>query len=272
MPPAVPVPVAERVTRHLAAGLGPDLLAVYLHGSAVGGGLRHDSDVDLLAVVARTLASGTRRDLVRFLMGVSGRRATEGPARPVELTVVVRDDVVPWRYPPRHDLQYGEWLRDDLVRELPRPAPDPDLAVLLFALRSQSLSLLGPPAHELLDAVPPEDLRRAFADGLDPLLRYLRGDERNVLLTLARMWVTATGGEVVAKDVAARAVAVHLPPADRQTLALAAAAYRGEAAGDWSVRRQEAADAATLLAGLVRAALASTPQPRGGEHPRPDQS
>ena len=31
-----------------------------------------------------------------------------------QVTVVVRSEVRPWRYPPRMDFQYGEWLRSDL--------------------------------------------------------------------------------------------------------------------------------------------------------------
>src|SRR6266540_352922 len=35
-----------------------------------------------------------------------------GPARPVELTIVVQSEVRPRRYPPRRELWYGEWLCD----------------------------------------------------------------------------------------------------------------------------------------------------------------
>jgi hypothetical protein len=41
----------------------------------------------------------------------SASRSGAGPARSVELTIVVADEIRPWRYPPRCDLQYGEWLR-----------------------------------------------------------------------------------------------------------------------------------------------------------------
>ncbi len=53
--------------------LGSSLQAVYLHGSAVNGGLRPNSDVDLLAVCDRNPAPETSALLVDRLMQISGR-------------------------------------------------------------------------------------------------------------------------------------------------------------------------------------------------------
>src|SRR5687768_7905996 len=112
--------------------LGSDLLGVYLYGSAMLGGLRPHSDVDVFAVSRRTLRPSERRRLMSGVMEFSGRRAAGGPARPVELTIVTRADVHPWRYPPLRDFQYGEWLRDEYQEGMvPSPMEDPDLASLL---------------------------------------------------------------------------------------------------------------------------------------------
>lgn len=110
----------ERVTDHLDRRDPGGVLAVYLYGSAVLGGLRPDSDIDLFLVTQRSLTGDEREALVGLLLQFSGCRATVVPGRPVELTSVVRDDVVPWHYPPTCDFQYGEWLRDELVAD-PRP-------------------------------------------------------------------------------------------------------------------------------------------------------
>lgn len=69
-------------------------------------------------------------------------------------------------------------------------------------------------------------------DSIPALLSSIRGDERNVLLTLARIIVTLRTGEIVAKDEAAARVAPHLPASHRALLELARAGYRGEAVDD----------------------------------------
>ncbi|GAV39134.1 streptomycin 3''-adenylyltransferase [Streptomyces acidiscabies] len=73
-----------------------ELLGVYLHGSAVLGGLRPRSDIDVLGVVRRSLSARQRRVLVDELLALSGQRGY----RYVELTVVVQGEVRPWRFPP----------------------------------------------------------------------------------------------------------------------------------------------------------------------------
>lgn len=246
-------PSVDRLVGRLVALDPGGLVAVYLHGSAVSGGLRPDSDVDLLAVTTRTLTRPERRAVLDALLGVSGRRATEGPGRPLELTAVVLGEVRPWRYPPRCDFLYGEWLRDEYADgALPLPHPHPDLAVTLTDVRQRGHALHGPDPEALLDPVPVADLRRAVADGLDPLLDDLVGDERNVLLTLARMLVTLESGEIAPKDVAARRVAPGLPPAEAAVLRRAADAYTGAAEDDWSRDRAAARSTAALLATRVR--------------------
>ena len=108
--------------------LGDALVGAYLHGSAVLGGLRSSSDLDVLVVVDRPTTEDERRTIVGRLLEISGRRASRGPARPVELTIVRAAEVKPWHFPPTVDLLYGEWLRDELERgRIPAPAPMPDL-------------------------------------------------------------------------------------------------------------------------------------------------
>ncbi|HEX6249081.1 MAG TPA: aminoglycoside adenylyltransferase family protein [Nocardioidaceae bacterium] len=233
--------------------LGDALVAVYLHGSAVQGGLRPDSDVDLMVLTSRSMEDRERRALVGELLEVSGRGATAPPGRPVEVTGVVVGELDPWRYPPTRDFQYGEWLRDEYVAgAVPGPTPDPDLAVLVAAAREHAVPLLGPAPETLLPRVPVRDLCRAVVDSLPGLLADLEGDERNVVLTLARMWVTAGSGEVVPKDVAAQRMLDAVPRELRGVLDLARAAYLGERVDDWTDRAGSAAAFARYAARMVK--------------------
>ncbi len=228
------------IARAVANVLGDGLAGLYLYGSAVAGGLRQDSDIDLFAVVDRSLGGATRHALAGELLRISGRWPRSGPARPVELTVVVRDDLVPWRFPPRSDFVYGEWLRAEFERgDLPEPTEDPDLTILAIMVRDSSATLFGPPAAHLLDPVPASDLIRAIVTGLPELIAGVRGDERNVVLTLARMWVTAESGAVLSKADAAEALVPRIPAEHAAVLRLARAGYLGEITDEWNHRGEE---------------------------------
>jgi streptomycin 3"-adenylyltransferase len=211
-------------------------LAGYLHGSAVLGGLRPTSDLDVLVMTHRPSSEPERRALVDELLGISGRRARRGPGRPVELTLVVQSEVRPWRYPPTADFQYGEWLRDDYeAGRLPERTSSPDLAVLLTLVRAKGEPLFGPPPTDLFDAVPPDDLRHAMLDGIPALLGDLETDTRNVLLTLARIVGTLETGDIRPKDDAAARLLDRLPELERTVLDRARAGYlAGDRDDDWA--------------------------------------
>ena len=149
---------AEAVVRLMRAVLDGNVIGAYLHGSAVLGGLRPHSDLDVFAVLRRRTTIAERRRLVDGLLPISGRRARP-PARPVELIIVRQSAVRPWRYPPRSEFLYGEWLRDDYERGFTPPSErSPDLAALITMVLAGDHPLFGPPPAELLDPVPPADL------------------------------------------------------------------------------------------------------------------
>ena len=229
-------------------------VALYLTGSYCDGGLRPESDVDILLITRVPLEVGERRILMEHLLGYSGRRATRRPGRPIELISLVLDDIKPWRYPAMRDFLYGEWLRTDYeAGRLPHRETDPNLPVMLTSARQHSSVLLGPPLAELTDPVPREHLIRSMFDALPSLLDDLVGDERNVLLTLARILFTLRTGLIAPKDVAAADVCSTLVPAHAHTLDRAARAYRGELRDDWTELHGEASAAAMALTDRIYA-------------------
>ena len=229
------------------------LVGAYLHGAAVLGGLRPDSDLDVLTVVQRSLDRHQRVALLSGLLDISGRRARRAPGRPVELTVVVEDEVNPWRYPPQVDFSYGEWLRTDYESGLvPAPRPDPDLAVLVTMTRARGATLHGPPPASVLPAVPAEDLMRATAAGVPDLLEDVRSDTRNVLLTLARVWATLATGVVLSKDQAADWVLSRLPVEHHSAMTAARDAYLGTVADDGEAHIGQALRLSELLSEQIR--------------------
>jgi predicted nucleotidyltransferase len=210
--------------------LGDDVVGAYLHGSAVLGGLRPRSDLDVMVVSRTRTTRHEKQRLVAHLLTVSLR------PRPVELTIVVEEDIRPWRYPPRMDFQYGDWWRSEFERgELePWPSPtNPDLASLIRMVLLGDSPLLGPPAREIFEPVPRRDYVDALVHGIDGLLEDVESDTRNVVLTLARIWAGIETDEVRSKDAAAEWALPRLPVHLRPALAHARAIYRGDEEERW---------------------------------------
>lgn len=209
MSSSVPAETAAQLSRacdviqnHLAS----TLLAVHWYGSALDGGLKPYSDVDLLVTVSARPDEAVRRALLLDLLDASAPPGQSDTLRALEVTVLVRGDIVPWRYPAWRELQFGEWLRRDILAGIIEPAVvDADLAILLAeatatwhrlgrsiggaAFRSGPLTAISPRRWSILSSC-----------GTHP--RDWMGDERNVVLALARIWYTAATGRIVPKDVA----------------------------------------------------------------------
>lgn len=249
------IPSEARDTFHLVRQeLGQSLVAAYLHGSVVTGRLRPDSDVDVFAVTEQSLSGPLRRRLVDALMHISGKPGNSA-RRPIELTIVRLSDLAPSIYPGRCELLYGEWLRADFESgAVPEPVADPEITLILAQIRQSSKALFGPEAHDVLPDIPESVIRQAIVDALPALLSSLEGDERNVLLTLARMWHTLETGEFIPKDIAETWAATRLPSSPAAILMEASDAYTGERQDHWSHREQDVA----LTIDVLRQRIEST--------------
>ena len=250
--------VPTAVLDHVDAADPGGVLGVYLCGSAASTGLQPGSDIDLLLITARSLTATERRDLVAVLLAASGwaGHAEAFPEaagrRPVELTGIVAPGAGAWAHTPVIDFQYGEWLRTELASgRLPAPARDPDLIVLAATAATHHRVLRGRPLAELLPPVPADLLRRTAADLAPGVAAAAAGDERNALLTLARIVVTAETGRIVSKDAAAEAVAASLPGHQHRLLERAREEYLGHGEPGWSWAA--AADEVTALAEALAA-------------------
>lgn len=248
---------AEKALSLVRKRLAESLLAVYLHGSAVEGGLRPHSDVDLLVIVDRPIAPEVREGLAADLMLISGRYPYDSEGRrPLELIAFLRSDLDPLIYPARSEFIYGEWLRCEYeVGKIPKPVCDPELTLLLAQARQQAIPLTGPQISCFLPAIRKPVVHQAIKDALPALLETLEGDERNVLLTLARMWFTTATGKFAPKDVAAVWAAARFPAEQAAILAVARETYLGIREDDWQNCRQQLLLTVDSLRDRILAAL-----------------
>jgi len=258
-PPAAQLPAAVDAILDAIGSVG--VVGVYLYGSAVRGGLRPDSDLDLLVVTGRRLTSAARRALVDALRPISRRDRRPAGWRPLEVTVVTEPDLGRPGGLLQHALQYGEWLDDEaLERQVAaEPTANPDLVVLLAMVRADGQALVGPDVAAVLPAVSRRDVELGMVAALPDLLADLRDDTRNVLLTLARMWSTAETARFRPKDEAADWAIGRLGPGEGRLLERARDLYRGGGWGRW----EDDGRAVVALAGRMAAEVVRISESRG---------
>lgn len=113
------------------------LRAIYLHGSAVSGGLRPQSDIDLLVVVDRRMTQSERATLSSSLLKLSGRHpSTPGGLRCLEVIVFSNPDLASGCFPARAEYVFGEWLRDVFeAGETSMPAQNAEFTLVRLSTR-----------------------------------------------------------------------------------------------------------------------------------------
>lgn len=224
---------ADRTVSLMRALLGNDLTGVYLFGSAVIGGLRARSDIDLMAVSSRRLTIEEKRKIIEQMLMISGK------PRNVELTVVVSSEIRPWHYPARMDFQFGNWWRSEYEQDVVEPYKsniNPDLASLIRLVLHANAAVIGPPAADVFDPVPRKDYITGLVSTINEWLEDLNETDlgiRNVVLALARIWCGIVTDEIRPKDEAAEWALARLPSRQRAILQRAKAGYLSEAVEGW---------------------------------------
>ena len=237
---------------------GRSLVAVYLYFSAVVGGLRNNSDIDVFVVTAKPITREQHDALAAGLLESSGRYPpAPGARRPIELTVFTLDQLSNFRLPLRSEFVYGEWLRTDFEAGLPPLLEaNADWTLVVAQVRQHGQALVGPAPNSLLPLVSTADIASAIRAALTPLLHDLWGDERNVMLTLARMWFTLATGKFTSKDAAAQWAARRAPSDVARTLELAQNGYLGSLQDSWETRSAEVERATEYLSRQIAQATA----------------
>ena len=157
------------------------ILGIYLYGSATMNGLRPDSDIDILIITKQELSNSIRADLTKQLLKISGSVGCI-EKRPLEVTIINQSDIVPLQFPPKCQYMYGEWLRGEMeAGEYPQACNDPDIMILLWQARKNSITLKGAESKELIPAIPFHEIKKAIRFSLPGLISSFKGDERNVI-------------------------------------------------------------------------------------------
>lgn len=85
--------------------------------------------------------------------GIAGAFIAAGASaekRALEVTVVLYSQLVPWCFPPSREMQFGEWLREDIYQGIYEPAQqDWDIVLLITQILETSIPLKGERAERL---------------------------------------------------------------------------------------------------------------------------
>ena len=216
--------------------LGENLLGVYLCGSILTGGLQQYSDIDLFAVVLRETTKQEKEKIAKALLKISGIYKVSKELKPIELIIVVKSQLNPWKYPPSFDFLYGDWLRKDFEAGNIEPwqtKESPNLALVITQLLLSNRVLFGLNPEILLDSVPYLDFIHASTCEIDTVLNDLEWDTRNVLLTLARIWSTVETDAIRSKLDAADWTIRKLPDRYKPILIRTKSILLGEQLENW---------------------------------------
>ena len=192
--------LAQEIAYSCAELFGDRLVAVILHGSLVLGDYSPaSSDVDLLAIVERSLTDDELAALVELVL------ARRGEAAGIDLRVVTRAVAGKPTESPAMELYVGVH-NDHEPEQLRRIDGERDLVAELSMVRADGRSLVGPDPTAVVAAMPVEWVI-AYGDQVLERWQQLTDDAEHaalMVLTACRIWRFALEGVHCSKTEAAR--------------------------------------------------------------------
>ncbi|MBO0831568.1 MAG: DUF4111 domain-containing protein [Actinobacteria bacterium] len=194
-PPGNVLAYARTVTHQLIAVSGDLVQAAYLHGSAVlGGWIQRRSDVDMMFVAADRIGGSDVERISRALRTA----ALPCPGREMECSVVTvaqaAQPTPPWRFVLHVAVGFGP---DRVVRPSSQSPGDPDLLMHYAVCRAAGWPVYGPPAAELIGAIPRPVILGYLADELGWGIEH--APEAYAVLNACRAHIYATDQKIVSK-------------------------------------------------------------------------
>ena len=207
--------------------LGENLVGVYLHGSAVMGCFNPEkSDVDLIILVERPLSDPVKMAYLDMVV----RYNALGPAKGIELSVVLRAVCRPFVYPTPYELHFSaghlDWYQTDpeeYIREL--KGTDKDLAAHFTIITHRGKCLWGAPIREVFGEVPARDYMDSLWYDVENAPEEITEYPTYLTLNLARVLAYREEGLVLSKKEGAEWALDRLPEAYRPLLLAALREY-----------------------------------------------
>ena len=193
--------------------LQDNLVGIYLHGSAVMGCFNpRKSDIDLIIVVERPLTDAVKRAYMDMVF----RYNALGPAKGIEMSIVLRKVCKPIVYPTPYELHFStghlEWYKqdpDDYIRRM--NGVDKDLAAHFTIINHRGRCLYGAPVKEVFAEVPSCDYMDSIWNDIAEAPENITKDTMYLTLNLARVLAYKEEGLVLSKKEGGEWAISHLP-------------------------------------------------------------
>lgn len=203
----------NRFTHVSQSTFGPNLLGVYLHGSlAMGCFNPQNSDIDLLLVVDTEPSDADKLAFMEQVISMND----EAPAKGLELSVVTRDAVMPFRYPTPFVLHFSpmhlDWFQRDpngYVQHM--KGEDPDLAAHCTILRKYGVVLYGAPIADTFGEVPKDAYLDSIWQDVSSAEEDILRDPMYITLNLCRVLAYVRDGLILSKQAGGTWGLSHLP-------------------------------------------------------------
>lgn len=211
--------------------LQDNLAGIYLHGSAVMGCFNPEkSDIDLIVVVYRPLSDSVKRAYMDMVIGKNAM----GPAKGIEMSVVLRNVCSPFVYPTPFELHFSaghlEWYRsnpEDYIRKM--NGTDRDLAAHFMIIGKRGRCLYGLPVKEMFAEVPGSDYMDSIWNDISEAPNNIAKDTMYLTLNLARVLAYREDGLVLSKKEGGEWAIKNLPDQYHPLIADAMAEYTAAA-------------------------------------------
>ena len=181
--------------------LRDNLVGVYLHGSTVMGCFNpRKSDIDLIIVVDQPLSDSVKRAYLDMVVAFNAC----GPAKGIEMSIVLREVCKPFVYPTPYELHFSaghlDWYRDDpdeYIREM--KGTDKDLAAHFTVINNRGKCLYGAPIKDVFAEVPRCDYMDSLWYDVEGAAEEITEYPMYLILNLARVLAYKEDGLVLSK-------------------------------------------------------------------------
>ena len=193
--------------------LQDNLVGVYLHGSLVMGCFNPEkSDIDLVIVVDRPLSDPVKKTYMDMVV----EHNTIGPAKGIEMSVVLKQVCKPFVYPTPYELHFSaghlKWYQEDpdeYIRKM--TGTDKDLAAHFTIIYKRGRCLYGAPVQEIFAEVPECDYIDSLWHDIEEAETEITEYPMYLTLNLARVLAYKEEGRILSKKEGGEWAIDHLP-------------------------------------------------------------